>query len=63
MAGMRGLEIMLTAGMELSNHAALHRGEAQPWIVTPGTGNGLVVVRDPSGRLFEVRIAQLAGPA
>lgn len=62
MGKLRGMEVMVTAGMELSNHAALARNEPCPWLVTAGTGEGLVMVRDPHGRLYEIRIKQLAGP-
>lgn len=58
----RAIECMVTAGMELSNHAALARREPCPWLVTPGNGGGLVMARDPQGRLYEIRIKQLAGP-
>lgn len=62
MAALKGLEIMLTSGMALTNHSALHRGEPQPWHFTAVSNTGILVVRDPHDRLFEVTIKQIAGP-
>lgn len=62
MAAFKALEIMLTSGMALSNHAALHRGEPQQWHFTAVGESGILVVRDPHDRLFELQIKQLSGP-